>query len=190
MAKNSRPDFSNWDDERRILENKVADLEAEISRLRVKLRSVRQNGESSSPANSSNQKISHLQALHAQEIQELLNKFEQEKNASAEIFKSSLKAQVSSLIPKIKDQYKVAYRDALVRIREETRQKARAHYQGIIESMKVEMAEERRVSERLFKQKLEEERRQWQQLMRNKFEAKMARLKNDIDREFLNKYNV
>ena len=164
-------DFSMGGDERQLWETNVADLEAEITRLKSKLQQQSQNINPPRGA-----EIEKLKSQHVKEINQLLDRFEEEKQATNEIMRAKVKAQVTSLIPKLKEQFKAAYRDALVRVRNE----CKAHYSQLIDKMKAEMAEERRVNERIYRQKLDEEKRKWQSELKHRFEQKMNRLRNEL----------
>ena len=163
--------FSMGGDERQLWETKVADLEAEIARLKSKFQHHSQNTNSPRGAD-----IEKLKSQHVKEIKQLLDRFEEEKQATNEIMRAKVKTQVTSLIPKLKEQFKAAYRDALIRVRNE----CKVHYSHLIDKMKTEMAEERRVNERIYKEKLEEEKRKWQVAMKHNFEQKMNRLRNEL----------
>jgi hypothetical protein len=165
-------DFTIGGDERQFWETKVADLEAEISRLKAKIQHQTQQQTSMPRGND----IDKIKSQHIREIQQLIERFEEEKQATNDIMRAKVKAQVTSLIPKLKEQFKNAYKDALMRVRNE----CKAHYSQMIDRMKVEMAEERRVNERIYKERLEEEKRKWQTEMKHKFEQKMNRLRSEL----------
>lgn len=150
-------------------ETKVADLEAEITRLKTKLKQL----PTTSPRSPNGQNMERLRAEHAHEIQQLLDQFEAEKQASADIFKAKVKSQVVALLPKLKEQYKQAYQDALKRQREEIKEQ----YQRQLDKIKREMAEERRVNERLFKERLREEKEKWQLTIKSRFDQKLQKLR-------------
>lgn len=150
-------------------ETKVADLEAEIARLKAKLKQI----PNSLPSPRSSPSVERLKAEHAREIQQLLDQFEAEKQASADIFKAKVRSQVTTLLPKLKEQYKQAYQEALKRQKEEIKEQ----YQHQLDKIKREMAEERRVNERLFKEKLREEKEKWHSTMKTRFDQKLQKLR-------------
>jgi uncharacterized protein with LGFP repeats len=123
-----------------------------------------------------------LKEQHAQEITTLVRKFEQERQAYQDIMRSKLRGYVqSTLMPKLKSQFKQHFGEAIERVRTETKHALKTHYERRLEQSKLEHQEERRVQERLFQERLQEERSNWEQDVRQRMDRQLHHLKRQLD---------
>ena len=130
-------------------------------------------------------RLIEIQRDNDNKIGNLVRHFEKEKSSALEILKTKIRAEVSLLIPRIKEQCARIYSEKLGRVREALAQRFREQYEGQLHRMRDDHAVERRLWQRQLRDQIERERAEIAQKLRAKYEMRMLDVKNECERRIL-----
>lgn len=130
-------------------------------------------------------KLVEVQRDHDAKIANLVRQFDREKAAALEILKSKVKAEVSLLIPRIKDRCHKAYAERFQTLRDSLADKFRQHYEDKIRIIRDENSSDRRVWQRQVREQVERAREEIEQKLKAKYEMRLMDMKNECERRIL-----
>lgn len=130
-------------------------------------------------------KLADMQREHDAKIANLVRQFDREKAAALEILKSKVKAEVSLLIPRIKDKCQRVYAERFQSLRDSLASKFRQHYEDKVRMIREEAASERRMWQRQAREQIERERDEMEQKVKAKYELRLMDMKNECERRIL-----
>lgn len=131
------------------------------------------------------EKISSMRMEHDSKIANLVRHFEREKAAALEILRSKVKAEISLLIPRIKEQYLRAYSSKLKGIKEDMASRLRTEFEAKMKRLREEQAMERRLWQRQTRETVERERQEALQKLKAKYELRLMDVRNECERRIL-----
>jgi hypothetical protein len=174
----------------RELKDKIRDLERELAEIKRYGRSrtaVSFAKDVNSPGFSSDyeRRLGEMQRENDAKISGLVRHFEKEKTSALEILKTKIRAEVSLLIPRIKEQCARVYSEKLVNIKESLAARFREQYEGQLRRVRDEHGMERRLWQRQLREQVEQERAEIAQKLRAKYELRILDVKNECERRIL-----
>lgn len=122
---------------------------------------------------------------HDSKVASLVRQFEKEKAAALEILKSKIRAEVSLLIPQIKERYQRAYEDRVESVRASTASQIKSQYEERLQRIREDHAMERRVWQRQAREQIERERRDLAKRLKAKYEMRLMDIENECERRIL-----
>lgn len=131
------------------------------------------------------ERISNMRMEHDAKIANLVRHFEKEKAAALEILRSKVKAEISLLVPRIKEQYLRAYSNKLKGIKEDVASRLRTEFEAKMRRLREEQAMERRLWQRQTREIVERERQEALQKLKAKYELKLMDVRNECERRIL-----
>lgn len=167
----------------REAEQRIAELEGIKRRNRVSFSTS--NSSSSMSFDEYQERLKEIQKENDIKIANLARHFEREKSANHEIMKTRIKAEVNLLLPRIKEQYRLACVDKLRTLKEQLTAQFRAHYQEQLRKMQEEHAMERKLWQRQLRDQLEQERQSIMAKLKAKYEMRMLDMQNECERRIL-----
>lgn len=179
--------------ERERYERMIADLKSKISELETRLKNVRTSSTTATRPSlrldwsSSNQekRLVEMQRQHDTRIASLVRQFEREKESALQILKTRIKAEVSLLVPRIKEQCQRAFSEKLARTKEVLASHYRTHYEDQIRKLQEEQAMERRLWQRQMRENLEHDRHEIINKLKAKYELRILDVRNECERRIL-----
>ena len=131
------------------------------------------------------ERLEKLRRENDVKIANLVRHFEKEKAAALEILKSKVKAEISLLIPRMKEQCQKAYTEKARTLRDSLSIQFRDQYEAKLRRLKEEHVVERRVWQRQAREQVEQERAGIVQTMKAKYELKIMEVRNECERRLL-----
>lgn len=122
---------------------------------------------------------------HDSKVASLVRQFEKEKAAALEILKSKIRAEVSLLIPQIKERYQRAYEQRVESVRASTATQIKGQYEERLQRIREDHAMERRVWQRQAREQIERERRDLAKRLKAKYEMRLMDIENECERRIL-----
>jgi hypothetical protein len=132
-------------------------------------------------------RLVELQRENDAKISNLVRHFEKEKSAAIEILKTKIKAEISLLIPRIKEQCQRAYVGKIQDLRDSLSSQYRNQYEETVRRLKEEHVLERRVWQRQTRDQLEYCKSEIIQKLRAKYELRILDVQNECERRILDR---
>lgn len=130
-------------------------------------------------------RIEEMQREYDAKTANLVRHFEKEKASALEILKTKVRAEISLLIPRMKEQCKQAYVDKVRSVRDELSLQLRSEYEAKLRRVREEHALERRLWQRQTRELVEKERIETVQKLKAKYELKLMDIRNECERRIL-----